>query len=328
MRTGAAAGHKGYFHEAAYYASDTDLLAIVVPFLLDGVAAGEPTVVAMGDEHAKLLRTALRPEDADRLIFRAGGDMYARPASAIRAYRTMLADFTADGAQQIRIIGELPPTELGVMWDWWARYESAINHAYDEFPLWSMCAYDTTTTPAGVLADVARTHPRAAEPGDRHLPSADYAEPPQFLGRPAKVLLDPLQLTEPAANLTNPTPADARTAVSNLNDTVPSGVLSADELDDLRLALTEALSNGLQHGVAPVTLRCWAAPDRIVVTVSDRGSGPTDPFAGLQAGAHAPNGGVGLWLTYQLCDHVAMYRTDDGFTLRMIVGNPYHRVTD
>lgn len=159
MRTGAAAGHNGYFHEAVYYASDEELLAVVVPFLRGGVAAGEPTVVALGEQHAALVRAALPATDAGRVVFHPGGDMYARPASAIRAYRAMLADHTAAEAEQIRIIGELPPSELGATWDWWARYESAINHAYDEFPLWSMCAYDTRTTPAHVLADVARTHP-------------------------------------------------------------------------------------------------------------------------------------------------------------------------
>ena len=38
MRTGAAAGHVGYFHEAVCYDSDEHLLGVVVPFLLDGVA--------------------------------------------------------------------------------------------------------------------------------------------------------------------------------------------------------------------------------------------------------------------------------------------------
>ena len=32
MRTGAAAGHRGYFHETAFYSSAEEFLAIVVPF--------------------------------------------------------------------------------------------------------------------------------------------------------------------------------------------------------------------------------------------------------------------------------------------------------
>jgi len=326
MRTGAATGHTGYFHEALYYASDEDLLAVVLPFLRGGVAEGEPTVVALGERHAALVHAALSPEVVAGVVFHPGGDMYARPASAIRAYRAMLADYTTSGATQIRIIGELPASELGATWDWWARYESAINHAYDEFPLWSMCAYDIRTTPAPVLADVASTHPRAAAPGDRHPPSADYLAPQHFLTRRTPLVPDPLELTPAPIELTDPTPAAARAAVTHLNATVPGGVLTGDKLGDLHLATTEAVTNGLRHGTPPVVVRCWAGPDRIVVAVTDQGEGPRDPFAGLQAAAHAPNGGLGLWLAHQLCDHIAAHRTADGFTLRLISGNPHHRV--
>jgi anti-sigma regulatory factor (Ser/Thr protein kinase) len=326
MRTGAAAGHTGYFHEALYYASEDDLLSVVVPFLLGGVAAGEPTIVAFGAEHAELVHAALPPHAADAVVFHPGGDMYARPASAIRAYRDLLADHTAAGAGQIRIVGELPPAELGVTWDWWARYESAINRAYDEFPLWSMCAYDTTTTPAAVLADIARTHPRAAAPGDRHIPSSAYLEPEQFLTTPDTVVPDPVQLTKPAFDHENPHPADVRAAIAVLAGTLRTP-LPEDKVADLQLAATEAITNGLVHGTPPVLVRGWAGLDRVVVTVTDRGKGPTDPFAGLQPAAHAPAGGLGLWLLNQLCDHVATHRDLNGFTIRMISGNPYHRVT-
>ncbi|HYQ67649.1 sensor histidine kinase [Actinophytocola sp.] len=323
MRTGAAAGHVGYYHEALTYASDAELLAVVVPFLSGGVAEGEPTIVALGEQHAELVRAELPPEVAGRVEFHPGGDMYARPASAIRSYREMLAGHTAGGAGQIRIIGELPPAELGATWDWWARYESAINHSYDEFPLWSMCAYDTRVTPAHVLADVARTHPRTARPGDEHAPNADYVVPGEFLGRHTPVALDPLQLTPPAVDLQDPAAAETRAAIARLNE---RGILSRRQLGDLQLAITEVVTNGLTHGTPPVTVRCWAGADRIVTTVTDRGRGPKDPFAGLQAAAHAPNGGFGLWLAHQLCDHVAMTRDEDGFTLRLISGDPYHRV--
>jgi anti-sigma regulatory factor (Ser/Thr protein kinase) len=325
VRTGAAAGYTGYYHEALPYASEEELLAVVVPFLSGGVAADEPTVVAFGEQHAELVRAALPPEVASSVHFHPGGDMYARPASAIRSYREMLADYTASGAEQIRIVGELPPIALEATWDWWAKYESAINDAYDEFPLWSMCAYDTTS-PASVLDDVACTHPRTARPGDQHLSNAEYLKPAQFLARRIPIVPDPLQLTTPAVDLKDPTTADARAAIAMVNDTTAGGILSSGQLGDLQLAVTEAVANGLTHGTPPVGVRCWAADDRIVITVSDRGTGPTDPFGGLQAAAHAPHGGFGLWLTHLLCDHVAMALDDDGFTIRMISGNPHHRV--
>jgi hypothetical protein len=42
VRTGEPAGHRGYFHEALLYNSEEEFLAAALPFLQDGVAAGEP----------------------------------------------------------------------------------------------------------------------------------------------------------------------------------------------------------------------------------------------------------------------------------------------
>src|SRR5690349_7058792 len=49
----------GFFHETAFYGSDDDFLAHAVPFLEDGLRAGEPSVVACTESNASLLRAAL-----------------------------------------------------------------------------------------------------------------------------------------------------------------------------------------------------------------------------------------------------------------------------
>ena len=179
VRTGAAAHHRGYFHEAVCYDSDEDLLAVVVPFLRGGVEAGEPTVVSLGERTAGLIRDAIGASAP--ITYAEGGSVYERPASAIKAYRELMAGYVAEGAGQIRIVGEIPGPSLGATWDSWARYEAAINYAYDDYPLWSMCAYDTRTVPAHVLDDVARTHPHVAEPDGSHRPSPPYRSPGEFL---------------------------------------------------------------------------------------------------------------------------------------------------
>jgi anti-sigma regulatory factor (Ser/Thr protein kinase) len=316
VRTGAAAGHVGYYHEAILYDSDEHLLAVVLPFLLGGVEAGEPTVVGFGERNAELVRRALPTGTA--VTFLPGGDVYARPTAAIRAYRKLLGSYVADGARQIRIVGELPPAVLGATWDWWARYESAINHAYDDFPLWSMCAYDTRTTPSRVLTDVARTHPRVALPDGGHVATDGYTEPTSYLAEHHLMLPDPLQWTAPAVELTDPSPAEARDAVRATH----RGQLSADDLDDLVVSVSEVASNALRHGVPPVRMRLWSGPDRMVVTVHDRGPGPTDPYAGLLPAGNGAAGGLGLWISHQSCNHVALHRDADGFTVRLTAGNP------
>lgn len=316
MRTGAAARHHGYYHEAVRYDSDDELLAVAVPFLLGGVAAGEPTYVALGERTGALVRSAL-PAGCG-VEFLPGGDVYARPASAIRSYRELLAGQVAAGAPQIRIIGEVPPTEFGATWDWWARYESAINHAYDDFPLWSMCAYDTRITPPAVLADVARTHPRFATADGRHVPSATWTPPTEYLRECRPVVPDPLQAEPPVVELTDPTAAEARAAVHK----AARGQVSADDVDDLVVAVSETVTNALRHGRPPVRLRVWSGDDRIVATVRDGGDGPADPYCGLLPVGDGAPGGLGLWITYQSCSHVTWHRDDDGFTLRLTAGNP------
>lgn len=215
-RTGAAAGYHGYYHEAVCYDSDDDLLAVAVPFLLGGVAAGEPTIVTLGERASALVRAVL-PRDTP-VMFMSGGAMYARPAGAIRAYRKLLAGHVAAGAPQIRIIGELTTAMFGPAWDSWARYESAINHAYDEFPLWSMCAYDTRTAPPSVMEDVLRTHPRTAQPDGSHVPNETYVEPVMFLSERRAPEPDPLQRAAPRADFAQPTLTDARQAVRDAGD--------------------------------------------------------------------------------------------------------------
>ncbi|MEV6494207.1 anti-sigma factor RsbA family regulatory protein [Actinoplanes sp. NPDC051633] len=316
MRTGSAAGHRGYFHEAVHYSSDEELLAVLVPFLTGGPAAGEPTLVSLGARNAELVRSALPRGTA--VEFTGGGDMYARPAAAIRSYRRLLADHVRAGARQIRIVGELPADVFGPAWYSWARYESAINHAYDDFPLWSMCAYDRRTTPPPMLADVARTHPREARPDGTHPALAAYVPPEEFLSELRPVPPDPLQLTPPSADLADPVPGRARDAVRAAD----RGQVRPEEAEDLVVAISEAVTNAMLHGRPPVRVRVWAGPDRIVAEVADAGQGPKDPFTGLLPSDTTEPGGRGLWIVHQSVSHVVMAR-DGGFALRLTAGVPH-----
>ncbi len=316
MRT--SAGGRGYDHAAVYYGSYDELLAVVVPFVRAGVDAGEPTVVSLTREKSDLVRAAL--PDASDVEFLVADDLYARPAAAIKSYRELMADYVAAGARGIRIFGEVPRSGLGDTWDWWARYEAAVNHIYDEFPLRSMCGYDTRTTPRHVLDDVARTHPFVRTAGNRHLANDRYVEPPSFLTAPRTMTDHPIQRTPPLVDLTDPTPIVARRAVRAANRTN----LSADEVEDLLLAVTEIVTNAVRHGRPPVRLRAWSDTGRVVVTVHDRGTGPTDPFAGLLPASNRSTGGFGLWLAHQLCHHVTFAGDDGGFTVRLTMGDIDH----
>jgi anti-sigma regulatory factor (Ser/Thr protein kinase) len=84
----------------------------------------------------------------------------------------------------------------------------------------------------------------------------------------------------------------------------------------LILATNEAVANAIVHGQPPVVLRIWAQADRVTVTVTDTGTGPTDPFVGLLPSAPTSDGGLGLWISHQLID-VAHRRHAHGYTVRL-----------
>lgn len=314
MRTRTAGGERGYDHAAVHYRSHDELLAVVVPFVRAGLDAGEPTLVSLEQDKADLVRAELR--DGSGAAFLTADDLYARPAAAIKSYRELMADLVAGGARGIRIFGEIPRSGLGATWDWWARYEAAVNHIYDEFPLRSMCGYDTRTTPRHVLDDVARTHPFVVTADGRHLTNDRYVQPPTFLAAPRPMSDHALQRTPPLVDLVDPAPSAARRATLDCNRT---GLLP-DDVEDLLLSVTEIVTNALRHGRPPVRLRVWSDTERLVVTVHDTGPGPADPFAGLLPAPDRAHGGFGLWLAHQLCHHVAFHRDDTGFTIRLTMG--------
>ncbi|PRX45211.1 anti-sigma regulatory factor (Ser/Thr protein kinase) [Prauserella shujinwangii] len=320
MRSGTAAGHEGYYHEAALYGSDDEFLSVVVPFLEDGLAAGEPTLAAFAPHNEALVRGAL-PGGGRGITFLAGSEQYRNPATSIKRYRDTVARHVAEGAAQVRITGDVPHPGTGTPWDWWARYEAAANHAFADLPLWGLCPYDTRTAPAAVLADVERTHPHLATPGGARHANSAYEDPVTFLAGHEPAFADPVEGQNPDVALGAPTAQSARRAVAEAGARTR---LSRGEIDDLVLAVSEVVSNGIRHGVPPVELRLWTAPDRVVVTVTDRGKGPGDPLAGLvPARPDSAEGGLGLWIAHQLCSYVTLHRSGTGtFTVRLVAGQP------
>src|SRR5215475_12282525 len=166
MRTGAARGHVGHFHEAGFYASDAEFAALIVPFVEEGIAAGEPVIIGYDERKAGLLRSLLA--DPSPVDFIGDQSLYATPARAIATYQRLFEFHLATGAEQIRIAGDVPHPGNGGRFDGWDRYESAINTVWQGYPVWGFCLYDTTSARRAVLDVVERTHPRLVSPsGER-----------------------------------------------------------------------------------------------------------------------------------------------------------------
>jgi anti-sigma regulatory factor (Ser/Thr protein kinase) len=312
MRTGAARGRAGHFHEAGFYGSDAEFRALIVPFAEEGIAAGEPVIIGYDDRKNGLVRSWLTDPAAVQFVGDKG--LYTTPAGAIAAYRRLFETHVALGARQIRIAGDVPHPGNGGRFEGWDRYESAINTVWQDFPVWGRCLYDIGTTPAAVLDVVERTHPHIVSPSGVRRASGRYQDALAFEGLPYAP--DPLEDAPPAAELVDRPAAEARRALTQAaDDRIPPAIQQ-----DLLIGVTEAVTNAQRHGRPPVTVRIWAAPDRIVVTVHDTGHGPADRLAGLvPAPGSTPDRrlGMGLWVIHQLDLDVALRNTGGGFTLRL-----------
>ncbi|HLL36360.1 MAG TPA: MEDS domain-containing protein, partial [Streptomyces sp.] len=93
-----------FVHPALFYGDDREYLAGTVPFVLDGLAAGEPVAVAVPGERLRLIREGLGDAAADvRLLdMREAG---RNPGRIIPGVLRAFAD-AQPGDRRVRIIGE------------------------------------------------------------------------------------------------------------------------------------------------------------------------------------------------------------------------------
>ena len=308
-----AAHQPGRFHEVGFYRSDAEFRALILPFVEEGVAAGQPVVIGYDGHKASLLRSWV--SDPDAVCFITDSSLYSTPAEAIAASWQMFERFAESGATQIRIAGDVPHEGIGGRFAGWDCYESAINTVWDQFPVWSRCLYDAGLTAPRVVDVAERTHPRIVLPSGRYQPSLRYQDPAAF--EPLAPDADPLEGQAPALVLTDPSAFQARHAVASIGH----GRLTDLVLRDLMIGVSEAVSNAGRHGRPPVTVRIWAASERMLVRVHDTGPGPGHPLAGLSPAWARPGlRGAGLWLIHMLGLDAALIRTQDGFTVRLAAG--------
>jgi hypothetical protein len=307
-------GRPGRFHEVGFYRSDAEFGALIVPFVEEGVAAGQPVILGYDDRKASLLRSWLH--DPGAVSFLADNSLYATPARAIASRWQMFTRLTAAGATQIRMAGDVPHEGNGGRFAGWDRYESAVNTVWDQFPVWSRCLYDATTAAPRVLDIAARTHPRIVLPSGQYQPSRQYQDLADYQPLPPDP--DPLEDSVPALVMSDPSPAQVRPVLTSIG----GGRISDTALEQLMIGVEEAVSNARRHGRPPVTARIWAGSGRILIHVHDTGPGPADPLAGLvPVWARPGQPGGGLWLIHMLDLDAALIRSRDGFTVRLAAGH-------
>ncbi|WP_231486928.1 sensor histidine kinase [Candidatus Blastococcus massiliensis] len=304
-------------HDALLYRDDDHLRHVVAPFLREGLAGGDAAVVATTPRVAGLVREAVGEHPLLHVLDRHTA-YRSRTPTAITTFRRLAEQYSGEGVQRVRVVGEVDFGATERDWLEWQRYESVINEALADWPLWGVCVFDTQRLPPPLLDSAVATHSCLLGPGGRAANPA-FVEPAEYL-RNLPVPDEPLEATPP--RLAAPDVSDfvgLRHAVAGeLSSTGADG----DLVEDFLLAVDEMVSNAVRHGLPPVSLRLWTAEDRIVCTIGDGGPGWDDPFAGYGPahGDDLSRGGMGLWLARQLCDHVDIYTAgDSGVRVRLTV---------
>jgi anti-sigma regulatory factor (Ser/Thr protein kinase) len=147
-------------------------------------------------------------------------------------------------------------------------------------------------------------------------PNRAYRDPVEVLRSTVGTPTDPLERrTPPAFEVVDP--GDLHALRRDLGTALGPAQLPGTRRNDLVAAASEIVINALVHGRAPVGVRLWTTPGRALIAVRDAGDGFDDAFAGYLPPGTGHEGGMGLWLARQLCDHVDTVRQEGGFVVRL-----------
>lgn len=299
-------------HRALLYADDDDYLAGTVPFIESGIAAGEDVMVTVPADRLALIDGHLSA-DARTEVRCVPMEVVGRnPAWLIPAWADFVAPAVRDGRGS-RILGEpIWPSRSGDEIDECLRHEQLTNLALaDSVGLQLLCAVDATALHPDVVDGIHQYHPAVAA-GDGVVDN-DRFDP-----------LVPGTLTDPLP----PVPSWA-TAIAfddrglwelRARVTVAAGAagLRGERASDFVVAVSEAVTNTVNHGGGEGELWCWTDGDRFICEVRDKGM-ILDPLAGRLRPGLDQDGGRGLWLMHQLCDLVQIRATPDGQVVRLHV---------
>lgn len=299
---------QSYRHEAFLWRESADFVAGLAPFIRDGLAEGEPVMVAVSLEHAAWLRDDLGTE-ADKVDFVDMYELGRNPARIIPAWQAFLDEHSGPG-RPVRGVGEpiwpeRNPDELAEC----QLHEALLNVAVDpELPFWLICPYDAARLPAAVVEEAHRSHPVIVEAGS-------YQGSPRYGGRAHVESLFAAPLPEPAERI-GELPYDSG-SLDRLFSFVAFEAyalgLPVDQATDLATAVQQIARTSLERGARPGHVRVWDQAHAVVCEVADEVE-VDDVLLGRRPLPTAQHDG--LWLANQLCDLVQLRSGPGGTTVR------------
>ncbi|MFC4053358.1 anti-sigma factor RsbA family regulatory protein [Actinomadura syzygii] len=317
------AASDSFTHRVLPYDGPGQLLAGAVPFLLDGVDAGDRVLAVSRPDRESLLRDALGPA-AEGIEFADAATWYEHPSRTL-ADCLSDADDTAWRGRRLRVLGDpvwARRSRLEVVE--WQRVEAVLNVAFRGTGAALLCPYEASL-PAGVVAAARRTHPETVR-GARAVPNPGYVDPWTYS---AGCDAEPLPRPPAGADTLKLERPDLFWLRAYVTDYARSTPLPEDDLQRLLVAVTEVVTNAWRHGEPPIVMRMWTeAPDGVpalVCEVCDSGRWTSDSGYGLippRPGGAASGGRFGLWAVRLLCSIVQIRTGDGGSVVRLRLALP------
>ena len=300
---------QSYRHDAFLWRDSADFARGLVPFIEDGIDAGEAVMVALVPHHIGWLRDGLDASQASRVHFVDMAILGRNPAQIIPGWQEFLARHSGYG-RPARGVGEpiwagRPAEELLEC----QLHEALLNVAVDpEIPFWLMCPYDLDRLGDSVVAEAHRSHPTIISKGAyygspsykgwAHADALFHAELPPMPGQPIELTFNPKHVDDIFNLLTL--------------EGVTAGLWS-DQVVNLATAVCR-LAVSLAGGAAQGIVRVWNHPRALTCEVA----GPrfvNDLLAGRRT--PQPDHDDPLWWANQVCELVQLRSTPAGTTIRL-----------
>jgi anti-sigma regulatory factor (Ser/Thr protein kinase) len=318
-RASAGRASVSHGHGAAIVGTQDELLAAALPFLDEGLRAGDLVALTCPPDTVDLLsrelgEKAAAVESEPRISLL--GSRAPDALTMCRRYLERAIERGGDGGSgRLRVLAEVDFGDDPADWREGQRFESVYNRLLGEAPVSAICLYDRRRLPAPVLDSAVATHPQLVR-GTTWSASAGFQDPGVYVPS-LPVPRSSAEDGDPVFAVRNaPTLAGLR---HQLGAVLATLVPDREQLGDLHLAAAEIAANAFRHGVRPVSAQVWADDGMLVCVISDRGTSYRDPFSGF-APAHGLDlslGGMGLWLARKLWDHVDVLPTDQGLSVRL-----------
>ncbi|ETW25568.1 sensor histidine kinase [Mycobacterium gastri] len=300
---------RGFVHSALLYHSQREYLDVVGRFVSDGVALGEPVLVAVPADWLASLRTELGARGTATAELQMID--IARVAHNPGRFLAVASSFAAKYAdRRVRIVSQLVwPGRTADECVACMQHEALVNRALAPHSVMGLCLYDAERLDDELLADARATHPLLWKCGSAYH-NADYA-PETTLVR----CNQPLPPNPGAVTYLVRDSTDLRPARSFAVDYAEWVGLAQDSLEDLRLITTELATNSLQYADGECQLAFWRHDEHLVCEARD--SGRFDqPLVGRQLPSTCATASRGLFLVNAMADLVRTYTTANGTTIQ------------